>query len=86
MLPGGDGYYYFSTYLLGPPTEYSNLDIQINGDTLCTVILEQQFASGDVLQSTCSAATCAAEGIFGSFKFPKLLSKIFLYFTLSFVI
>ena len=61
--PGGDGFYYFSTYLLGTSTEYNVFDIQINGNKLCTVHLDQQQTSGDALQSSCSAAIYAAEGI-----------------------
>ena len=60
---GGDGFYYFSTYLTGEDAEYSSFSIQVNGDTLCTVRLEQQQTSGDALQSSCSAATYAAQGI-----------------------
>ena len=62
---GGDGYYFLSTYLLGVYSEYSNFDLQINGNILCTVRLEQHDTSGDWLQSGCSAATYAAQGITG---------------------
>ena len=59
---GGDGFYYFSTSLLGNEGEASRFEIQINGDVLCTVDLEQQQQSDDYLQSSCSAATYATQG------------------------
>ena len=62
---GGDGYYYFSTYLLGFYSEYSYFDIEINGEILCSVLLEQQINTGDLLQSACSAATFIQQGISG---------------------
>ena len=77
MPPGGDGFYYFSTYLLGLYAEYSFFDLIINGNVLCTVRLEQQETSGDFLQSACSAAIYAVQGIFGDFKLPHFL-KYFL--------
>ena len=70
--PGGDGYYFFSTYLLGQRSEYSLFDIQINGDVLCTVRLEQHEISGDDLQSGCSAATYTVQGNTGWFHKGKV--------------
>ena len=67
MPSDGDGYYYFSTYLTGSDAEYSSFDLQINADVLCTVLLEQQLTDGDALQSSCSAATYAVQGIFVAF-------------------
>ena len=63
MPSGGDGFYYFSTYLLSQNTEYNLFDIQINGQVLCSVNLDQNQTSGDDLQSACSAATYAVQGI-----------------------
>ena len=63
MPSGGDGFYYFSEYLTGEDVEYSSLSLQINGNTLCTVRLEQQQTSLDALQSACSAAIYAVQGI-----------------------
>ena len=62
MPPGGDGYYYFSTHLRGTSGEYGFSDIQINGDTLCTVITEQEQTSSDGGQAGCSATTYAMQG------------------------
>ena len=62
MPPGGDGFYYFSTYLLGDDDQYGFFNIEINGDILCTVVIEQEVTDGDALQSACSTATYAVEG------------------------
>ena len=62
VSPGGDGYYYFFTHLTGSNGEFSIFDIQINGETLCAVIVEQEETSGDVLQASCGAATLATQG------------------------
>ena len=60
--PGGDGYYYFSVYLLVPTFEQAWFDIEINGEVLCTAFGDND----DILdygQATCSAATYATEGL-----------------------
>ena len=62
MPPGGDGFYYFSTHLRGTAGEYGFSDIQINGDTLCTVITEQEETPSDGGQAGCSAVTYATQG------------------------
>ena len=62
MPPGGDGFYYFSTYLTGIFAEFSIFDLQINGDVLCTVNLDQTESSADALQSACTSATYATAG------------------------
>ena len=59
---GGDGFYFFSVYLLGDDEEYGYFDIQINGEILCTVRVDQQQSIIDYPQSACSAAIHAAEG------------------------
>ena len=64
MPPGRDGYYYFSTYLLGDDREGNRFDIEINGDVQCTVRVEQEDDINVYPQSSCSAAIFAAEGIF----------------------
>ena len=66
--PGGDGYYYFSTYLLGFYSEFGVFDLQINEDVLCSVRLEQHQAFNDFLQSACSAATYAVQGTLGFYE------------------
>ena len=64
MPPGGDGYYYFSTNLVGDDMEIGFFDIEINGDILCTVRVEQQADISDFPQSSCGAAVLTVEGIF----------------------
>ena len=86
MPPGGDGFYYFSTFLLGWDDELSLFDIQINGDVLCTVRLEQVNTSVDLLQSTCSAVIYASQGTLGGFKFTDFPSIIFPDLPICFVI
>ena len=62
MPPGGDGFYYFSTYLLGEGGKLGHFNIEINGELLCTVRTDQQDTSVDTLQSACSSVTYAVEG------------------------
>ena len=81
--PGRDGFYYFSTFLLGWYDEVSLFDLQINGDVLCTVRLEQENTPLDLLQSACSVVIYAAQGTLGGFKFPDFLSIIFDGFKIS---
>ena len=59
---GGEGFYLFSVYLLGTILEESLFDIQINGETMCTIIMEQLETSLDALQAACSAAKFVAQG------------------------
>ena len=61
--PGGDGYYYFSTYFVVWFYKYAVIDIQRNGKTLCTAFTDQQYRS-NYGQSTCSAAVYATEGLY----------------------
>ena len=60
--PGGDGFYYFTVYLDSQASEDSIFDIEINGEQICSVELDQQ-ASSDEGQSSCSAAIYAVEGL-----------------------
>ena len=64
MPSGGDGYYYFSTYLAVTFYEYADFDIQINGETLCTAYTDQQGTSvPDPGQAACSGAAYVTEGM-----------------------
>ena len=60
--PGGDGFYYFSAFLDGNTGEDGIFDLEINGEQLCSIELDQQ-GSGDQGQSSCSAAIYAVEGL-----------------------
>ena len=61
MPPGGDGFYYFSSYFHVTANEYALFDIQINGAVLCSAFTDQQEV-GYHGQAACSAATYATEG------------------------
>ena len=61
--PGGDGFYYFSAYFVVWYFEYAYIDIQINGQTLCTAYADQQEPTDDG-QATCSATTYTTEGLY----------------------
>ena len=62
MPSGGDGFYYFSAYLLVQGGDYGFFDIQVDGDTLCTARTDEDDSSY-VGQAACSAATYVSEGI-----------------------
>ena len=62
MPHGGDGYYYFSTYIVVQRDELGLFDMLINGDLLCTAWGEVQDTPGDPGPATCSAVTYATEG------------------------
>ena len=62
MPSGGDGFYYFSVYLLVHNGEYSRFDIWINGEVLCTVDGDQVSIPADDGQVACAAAAYAVEG------------------------
>ena len=59
---GGDGFHYFSAYLLFKNGEYGRFDIRINGEVLCTVEADQQETLTDDGQAACGAATYVMEG------------------------
>ena len=64
MPPGGDGFYYFSVFLLVNYEEYAFFEIQINGAVLCTAYADQQSTTFDAGQAVCSAAVYATEGLY----------------------
>ena len=83
--PGGDGYYYFSTYLVVNHLEYGAFDIVINGERLCTAYTEQQVTyQFDPGQAACSGAVYVTEGttvflrIFFERKVIVYINKFFL--------
>ena len=64
MPPGGDGFYYFSTYLTGIFDEFGLFDIQVNGERLCSVYTDQQGTiDQDPGQAACSGAAYVTEGM-----------------------
>ena len=60
--PGGDGYYYFSVYLIISSAEFAYFDIEINGNLLCTAFGDQGDTPLDPGSATCNAAVYAREG------------------------
>ena len=62
MPPGGDGYYYFTMYLLVCSADNAAFDIKVNGELLCTVYNELEDTSNDHGPATCSTLPCATEG------------------------
>ena len=60
---GGDGYYYFSVYLIVWYLEYGFFDVQINGETICTAYADRENSIYlDRGRTSCSAAAFASEG------------------------
>ena len=59
--PGGDGYYYFSTYLFVIVEKLARFDIQINGETLCTA--QTVHSLGNNGPAVCSGAGYIMEGV-----------------------
>ena len=63
MPPGGDGFYYFSVYLLGVGAEISFFDVEHNGQLICTAVSDPFDSSASDAESTmCSAVTYDVEG------------------------
>ena len=62
MPPGGDGFYYFSTYLLVESGEMGRFDIEFNGEIVCTAYAEQRDMPSDDIGTSCSAIVYANEG------------------------
>ena len=62
MPPGGDGFYYFSTYLLVVSGEYGRFEIELNGDTVCLAYAEQRELTNDDIGTSCSGIAYANEG------------------------
>ena len=61
--PGGDGFYYFSIYLLVQYDAYCIFDIEINGEVFCTAYVEQQDTFSDTGPATCSTVANVTQGI-----------------------
>ena len=59
---GGDGFYYFSVYLIINPSEFGFFDVEINGERVCTVVEDQEQSTSDYGSVSCSGVTYAVEG------------------------
>ena len=60
--PGGDGFYYFSVYLLVQADEYGIFDIRFNGDIICEAYSEQDDTIDDEATTSCNAIASLSEG------------------------
>ena len=61
--PGGEGLYYFSTYLLIDLGEYGVFNIVVNDVVFCTATGDEDTNfGGDLPQATCSAVVDVDEG------------------------
>ena len=61
MPPGGDGYYYFSTYFFVVQGELGSFDIIINGEILCTA--EMFHSENNDGPAVCGGASYMMEGL-----------------------
>ena len=61
MPPGGDGVYYFSTYLLGSPFEFGRFDVMHGEGIICTAWPDHHEID-DYASGSCSAAIYAVSG------------------------
>ena len=64
--PGGDGYYYFSTYVTVWDDEFGRFDLQVNGEILCSPHADQTDTPSNPGQAACSGVTYAMAGLFFS--------------------
>ena len=59
--PGGDGVYYFSTYLYGSQGEFAVFDMRLNDDNICTTRPDHNELN-DFPSGSCSAVVDAVAG------------------------
>ena len=59
--PGGDGFYYFSTYLLVVSGKHGYFDMQINGELLCTA--QTVHSTSNYGPAVCGGASYILEGL-----------------------
>ena len=62
MPSGREGFYYFSVYLSVESGEAGRFDLELNGEVVCSIELDQQNSAGDEGQASCSATTYVMEG------------------------
>ena len=56
MPPGGDGFYYFSTYLVTDDGDLARVDMHLNDDVICSTRPDHSNnGSGDNAAGSCSA-------------------------------
>ena len=62
MPPGGDGMYYFSTYLLVEIGDYGVFYITLNDDIICSTFPDHFDSGPDVATGSCSAVVDVVAG------------------------
>ena len=60
--PGGDGLYYFSTYLSVDLQEIAHMDIQVNDESMCSARGDHQYLQLDSSHASCSAVVDVVTG------------------------
>ena len=61
LPPGGEGYYYFSTYILVPPGEWADFLMLLNGETHCNAVANH--SGTDNGPAVCGGACYLREGL-----------------------
>ena len=62
MPPGGEGFYYLTTYLLVQDGELGYFDIEFNGEMICEAYAEQIGTTTDEITTSCSGIVYGTEG------------------------
>ena len=75
--PGGDGVYYFSTYLLVDDGEYAYIDIRLNDDVICSTLPDHNHnAASDLAPGSCSAVVDVMDGdVYFNLDFNEILNN-----------
>ena len=60
--PGGDGIYYFSTYLLAQQGELGRVDLMLNDDIMCSTLPDRNNGDLDYAPGSCSAVVDVVAG------------------------
>ena len=65
---GGEGFYYFSAFLIADGGELVIFDVELNGDLICTVFSDLQDSPATDSQLTaCNGVAYAVEGIYKTY-------------------
>ena len=62
MPPGGDGVYYFSTFLYVDFGEYGYFHMKLNDDTMCSIRPDHNAGLSDYASGSCSAIVDVVAG------------------------
>ena len=78
--PGGEGFYYFSSYMRVYGDESAEFDIEINGARICSVTADLTDSPiGDREITSCSGATYLLEGYYVTYLTVQLIYVIILF-------